>query len=344
MRALTWALAALCCGCPSPENVYRLEGELVDQDGRAVRGHEVRLLRDASPDDVRCVPMEPFAVTTTGADGRFAFDVFRYQQTLGRVAPHFFRVEASHQPSTDVSSSWTFRFPAVDVTLPPLPITVGRQLTLPGSQLEVFAEASLDGVVAWRSGGDTPGDEERPMKTLIVARALASDVLAGTPFGSWEQVGLELRIEQPGVTFGPGPVSRLRGLGCDLVAPGRSCPLTDGRMLPVTLPAGTKTLTITSSELFVFRSVLLRGLRIEGDAVAVTVETTDSLEAPQWQLAGRLLRARELVAAARGHCGEPGLFGNIDVGIRAARGVRVRADDADGNALDLTSVQEVSAR
>ena len=181
------------------------------------------------------------------------------------------------------------------------------------------------------------------MKSTIVARALASDVLAATPFGSWEQVGLELRLELPGVTSYPGDASRLRGLPCDLV-PGRPCPLTDGRMLPVALPPGTKTVAITSSEHFVFRWLLVRGLRIAGDAAAVTVETTDSLEAPEWQLAGRLQRAKDLVAAARGHCREPGVFGAIDVGIRAARGVRVRANDANGDALDLTSVQELSAR
>lgn len=343
MRALLPALALVWCGCPSPENLYRLEGEVVDQHGRAVRGREVRLLRDASFDGSRCLPMEPFAVTTTGADGRFAFDVYRYQQTLGRVTPRFFRVEASNDPLTDVLTSWTFRFPAVDVTLPPLPITTSTIPPLPPG-FETFSEATLDGVVSWRSGGGIGGDEERPMKTLVVTRGLASDVLAGTPFGSWEQVGLELRLEQPVADFPPGPVSRLRGLDCEPLWPGQPCPLTDGRMLPVALPAGTKTLTITGRELVVFRTVVLRGLRIEGEAAVVTVETTDSLDTPDWRLAGRLLRGKELVAAARGHCREPGVFGSIEVGIRAARGVRLRADDEGGNALDLTSVQEVSAR
>ncbi|MBL8921873.1 MAG: hypothetical protein JNJ54_23680 [Myxococcaceae bacterium] len=342
MRALLPAVALVWCACPSPENVYRLEGEVVDQNGRAVRGREVRLLRDASDDGARCLPMEPFAVTTTGPNGRFAFDVYRYQQTLGRVTPRFFRVEASNDPLTNVLTSWTFRFPAVDVTLPPLPITTSTIPPLPSS-FETFSEASLDGVVAWRTGGGIGGDEERPMKALQVTRGLASDVLAGTPFGSWEQVGLELRLEQPIAEVPPGPVSRLRGLDCEQLRPA-PCPLTDGRMLPVALPPGTKTLTITGRELVVFRTVVLRGLRIDGEAAQVTVETTDSLELPDWQLSGRLLRGKELVAAARGHCREPGVFGSIEVGVRAARGVRIRADDEDGNSLDLTSVQEVSAR
>lgn len=335
-------LVLVLSGCPSPEDAYLLNGQIVDQDGRPAANREVRVLRDASPDAQRCLPMEPFTTLTTGADGRFSVTVFRQQQTLGALVPRFFRVEASSDPFRAVSA-WTFRFAATDVSLPPLPIALGVAPTIPTNSAEVFSESLLDGAVAWRTGAGGAGEEDRAMPTLAVARRSTFDVLPTTPFGAYEALGLELRFEQPLPDTSVGTASKLRGFDCDGVAP-RPCPLTDGRMLPVALPKGTKGVSLTGSAIVVFRAVVVRGLRVEGEPTDVVVEATESLDEPRWETIGRLLRTKELVASARGQCRESGLFATIEVGVRAARGVRIRADDQDRNALDLVSLQELSAR
>jgi hypothetical protein len=107
-------------GCGLPEDLFVLEGSVVDKGWSPLADTEVRLLRDASIDGVRCVPMTLVASQRTDAEGRYRFDLVRQQLTLGAQQRRVFRVEVAQEPEPTVSS-FTFRFPSADLKLPALP-------------------------------------------------------------------------------------------------------------------------------------------------------------------------------------------------------------------------------
>ena len=346
MRALHLVamFAVALAGCPSPEDGFLLSGRVVDQNGVPVPGHEVRVLRDASVDGERCAPLRPFVTLVTGQNGRFATTVYRQQQTLGGPLPRFFRVEASSVSEPESMTAFTFRFPAVDVPLPDLLIATGP-VPEPMGPAEVFMESTLDDAVAWRGPNSTHLGEDRAMPTMRVARFTREDLLDANLLGidsRW--VSLELRFERPAPPVRAGNASVLRGLACDVVGEGQVCPLTDGRMLPVRLPPGTKSVAITSSEVLVLNSVAGRGLHVDGAVARVFVDSADSLEGPVWRLYASVPRASELASKGRTHCKEPGMFFSSAPGVVATRGLRLRAEDASGAALDLLSLSEVTAQ
>lgn len=343
-RHLVAAFAVALGGCPSPEDGFLLSGRVVDQNGVPVPGHEVRVLRDASVDGERCTPLRPFVTLVTGEDGRFATTVYRQQQTLGGPVPRFFRVEASSISEPESMTAFTFRFPAVDVTLPDLLIATGR-VPEPMAPVEVFLESTLDDAVAWRGPSSTHPGEDRAMPTRLVARVTRDDLIDANLLGidsRW--VSLELRFERPATPVRAGNASVLRGLACDVVGEGQVCPLTDGRMLPVRLPPGTKSVAITSPQVLVVNSFAVRGLQVDGAVARIFVDSADSLDGPVWRLYATVPRASELVANGRTHCKEPGIFFSSAPGIVVTRGLRVRAEDASGAALDLLSLSEVTAQ
>jgi hypothetical protein len=343
-RGLAWLLVSGLAGCPSPEDGFRLSGRVVDQNGVEVSGHEVRVLRDASPDGERCTPLRPFATLVTGENGRFETTVYRQQQTLGGPVPRFFRVEASSVSEPEWVTAFTFRFPAVDVPLPDLLIMTGPFVE-PTSLTEVFLESTLDGAVAWRGPTSNQPADDRAMPTMRVARLTREDVIDANLLGIDSRlVSLELRFERPAPSVRAGNASVLRGKPCDVVAEGQVCPLTDGRMLPVRLPPGTKSVAITSPDVLVVELISVRGLQVDGDVARIFVDAADSLEPPAWRLYATVPRASELVSNARTHCKEPGLFFSSAPGIAVTRGLRVRAEDASGAALDLLSLSEVTAQ
>lgn len=327
--------------CVSPEDAFVLRGAVVDEVGRPMPDQEVRILRDRSIDSERCWPMEPFTTLTTDREGRFSLTVFRQQQTLGGRTPRFFRVEASALPGW--ASAQTFRFPAADVTLSDLPVsTLGTPV--PAMLFESFTEGTLDESLAWRSGfGGLPAEErETPLRSVDRQVSFAS--LPSTGLGTFEELAVELRLERPAEPVMRGPVSRFRNLACDVVPQGEPCPLTDGRMVPVKLPPGTKTVAITSGQLEVVRSLAVRGLQVEGEPDRLLVETATSLTTPDWRPVVRVTRAREAIAAGRNHCRDPGAFFSFEIGTVAAQGFRLRVEDAAGSSLDLTWLAEVTAR
>lgn len=343
-RGLVALMTAALVGCPSPEDGFRLSGRVVDQDGVGVRGHEVRVLRDASTDGERCTPLQPFATLVTGENGRFETTVYRQQQTLGGPVPRFFRVEASSVIEPEWTTAFTFRFPAVDVPLPDLLIATAP-IREPTSPAEVFTEATLDDAVAWRGPTTFLPAEDRAMPTMRVARLTREDVIDANLLGIDSRlVSLELRFERPEPPVRAGNASVLRGKPCDVVAEGQVCPLIDGRMLPVRLPPGTKSVAITSREVLVVNSIAVRGLQVDGAVARIFVDSADSLDGPVWRLYATVPRASELVSNGRTHCKEPGIFFASAPGIVVTTGLRVRAEDASGAALDLRSLSEVTAQ
>ncbi len=338
------AVFAVLAGCPSPEDGFLLSGRVVDQNGVPVQGHEVRVLRDASVDGERCTPLRPFVTLVTGENGRFATTVYRQQQTLGGPVPRFFRVEASSISEPESMTAFTFRFPAVDVPLPDLPIATGP-VPEPMTPVEVFMESTLDDAVSWRGTTSTHPGEDRAMPTMRVARYTREDLVDANLLGidsRW--VSLELRFERPAPPVRAGNASLLRGLACDVVGEGQVCPLTDGRMLPLRLPPGTKSVAITSREVLVLNSVAVRGLQVDGAAARVLVESADSLEEPSWRLYAVAPKGAELISSARTHCKAPGAFFSTTPGAVLTRGLRLRAEDSSGAALDLRSLSEVTAQ
>lgn len=343
-RHLVSVLALALSGCPSPEDGFLLSGRVVDQNGAPVAGHEVRVLRDASVDGERCTPLRPFVTLVTGENGRFATTVYRQQQTLGGPVPRFFRVEASSVSEPESMTAFTFRFPAVDVTLPDLLIATGP-VPEPLPPVEVFLESTLDDAVVWRGPTSVHPGEDRAMPTRRVARVTRDDLIDANLLGidsRW--VSLELRFEWPAPPVRAGNASVLRGLACDVVADGQVCPLTDGRMLPLRLPPGTKSVAITSPSVLVLNSVAVRGLQVDGAVARVFVESADSLEQPAWRLYAVAPRGAELISSARTHCKEPGAFFSTSPGTVLTRGLRLRAEDSSGAALELLSLSEVTAQ
>ncbi|MDX2009668.1 MAG: hypothetical protein SFW67_05740 [Myxococcaceae bacterium] len=347
MRPLISFIALLVLGCPNPDDGFLLSGRVVDQDGRPVANHEVRVLRDTSFDGERCAPMEPFVTLSTDRAGAFATTVYRYQQSLGQPVPRFFRVETSSVFEPTWVTAAVFRFGPVDLELPEL-LILNRPLQIDPlvSFTDSFTESFLDGRVAWRSQSEVRPQEDRAMETRRVDRLTRDDFVEANLLGvdsRW--VNFEVRLERPLVPVPAGNASLLRGAPCAPSRPGEPCPYTDGRLLPVPFPEGTRTLTITTDSLLLASSVTVRGLHTSGEVARVLVERADGTdEGLAWQPWTVFPRGKELVAWSRTHCLEPGAFLTVFTGTTLTRGLRLRAEDMNGVTLDLLSLAEVSVR
>lgn len=335
-------LLLLLAGCPSPDEAFLLSGRVIDENGVGLPNVTVRVLRDTSLDTERCQPLEPFATLETDATGAYALTVFRQQLTLGRVVPRFFRVETSHPAQPSWTSALVFRFPAVDLHLPDLLVSTSGAAPPPG-ELETFTEGWLDGAVAWRSGVGTGLDEERPLTRVRVDRRLFSDVAEVSAFNMYQSYSLEARLERPLPPGSTDTISRLRGAPCEL--PGHPCPVTDGRFVPVSLPAGTRELVLSTPDIVELSEVAVHGLQVDGEPSTLNIEVNESGGAEsQWRTWVISTKVREVLVGARNHCTEPTGFLSFSLPQVLATGVRLRVEDANGDPLDLTSLSEVSAR
>ncbi len=340
MRAL-WPLLVFAA-CPSPEEAFVLSGRLIDEDGVGVPHQEVRVLRDVSPDARRCSPMEPFATLETDGAGVFSLTVYRQQQTLGRALPRFFRIETTPQLQPSWRSALSFRFPAVDLHLPDLLVPT-QGLAPPPGTFETLVEGTLDGTVAWRSGVGALFAEERALDQVKIDRRLFSDVAPVSGFNMYESYAVEARLERPTGLSQTDTISRLRTLPCDV--PGRPCPLTDGRALPVDLPANTESVSIRANEILELSELSLRGLQVEGEPDTLVVEIDESGGgAAQWRTWARSQKVREVLPAALNHCREPTGFLSFVLPRVLATGLRLRVEDTNGEPLKLVSLAEVMAR
>jgi hypothetical protein len=343
MRALFFT-ALLCAGCPSPDEAFTLKGRVVDELRQPQGNLEVRVLRDRNLDGVRCLPMLPFTTLTTDASGRFSTTLYRQQLTLGAALPRFFRVEVSSPAKSEVLSAYTFRFPAVDVALPDLPVSsTGDVPYVP--QLETFSEGLLDGVVAWCGGLNSFTAEDRQMAAREVTRTFRGDGIDSDVVGGFEVLGLELRVERPMPGFAASSTSVVRGAACDVVPVGASCPLTDGRMASATLAPGTVTVSLTWDELRAVSVSSLRAVRVEGAVAAITLEGTTPMTPGVWQpwySAPKFVI--DEVGKAATHCSEPGAFILLNPPINLVSGLRLRFEDARGTSLPILSMAEVTAR
>jgi len=339
MRALALA-AVVLSACAMPEDQFVLEGTVTDDLRAPVAGEEVRLLREQSRDGLRCVPMVLVSSAVTGAQGRYRFELIRQQLTMGAPQNRFFRVEVG-EPGVH-TSAFVFRFPSVDLSLPPLPLPTGAVDGLPGAGKLSEVETFVDGFMAWRGGGAAGGDRES-MSRAVDRQA---DVLTVTrdSLGGTEEVPLEWRLEGPLVpqpALGETPASR--GGACDVGPAGGACPLTDGRYLPFVFAPGTKTATLTLPEAVSLGAVALHGLVLGGEAVSARVEVSfdDVTPVTPFMRFGLSPGDQRLAATS---CEEPGQFLALPVDVPLLRPKRVRlrfvgADDLD---VELRSLSEVS--
>ncbi len=321
-----------------------LSGRVVNELREPQGNVEVRVLRDRNLDGVRCLPMLPFTTLTTDERGRFSTTLYRQQLTLGAALPRFFRVEAGSPAKPDVLSAYTFRFPAVDVALPDLPVSSrGDVPYVP--QVQTFSEGLLDGVVAWRGQLNPLTAEDRQLAGRRVTRTFRGEGIDSDVVGSFEVLGLELRVEQPINSLAASSTSLVRGAACDVVPAGASCPLTDGRMPSATLPPGTVTVSLTWDELRVVSALALRAVRVEGAVAALTLESTTPMTPGLWQ---PWYSAPKFVldefADAPTHCSEPGAFVLLFPPINIVSGLRLRFEDEQGTSLPILSMAEVTAR
>jgi hypothetical protein len=343
MRRVVLACLVLF-SCPNPDDGFLLSGRVVDQDGRPVRNHEVRVLRDVSVDGERCGPWEPFTTLTTDAEGRYATTVYRYQQTLGQPVPRFFRVEASSVFARAWVTAFHFRFGPVDVALPEL-VSFTRQpsgVDLVAGLTDRFTEARIDGALAWRGNQEVPV-EERSLTVLEVDRLTRDEFLQANLLGVDAQwLSLEARLERPFFKTEVRTPSRVRGQPCDVGSGLTRCPFTDGRMLPERLPRGTRSVAISLPEAGWVSFVSVHGLQVAGAPDRVVLETGTETEAGlEWSPWTWISRGRETIEWSRTHCSDRGAFLVTSARNTPMNALRLRVLDSAGKALELTSLAEV---
>ncbi|MCU0697384.1 MAG: hypothetical protein MUC96_12735 [Myxococcaceae bacterium] len=346
MRSLLALLGLVLVACPNPDDGFRLSGRVVDQDGVPVPNHEVRVLRDASPDGERCVLMEPFATLVTDERGTYGTTVYRFQQTLGQVVPRYFRVETTSVSEPTWVTAGLFRFGPVDAALPELPIA-RRSLgvvQVPVSFVDSFTEAELDGYLAWRGDFEVPV-EDRTLTVRRVDRVTRDTFTDANLLGIDSQwLSFEMRLERPFRTLTSELPSLARGGGCS-VAPQTACPLTDGRLLPVVLPPLTTSVAVTVPAPAVVGTVFVHGLQVEGTPAQVVLESGTRVdEGLEWRPWAPVPRGKEVIEWSRTHCRDRGAFFKVFAGVREVDAVRVSVFDAEGNRLRLTSMAELALR
>lgn len=264
MRRLALGLiSVLISGCFNPDDIFPVHGSVVSPDG--VEGLTVELLRDSSTTlgAPTCEQGTPFKTTTTDAEGRFTFDLFRAQtQSLSGRGLHCFRVQVTFPSGATARTD----LPAIgsEVNLPAFtdwraaprlegglfrfePVTdlveaedAGQLI---GHRLELL---TTDGGLAWRAEDmvtDPVGQFFRTTLRFDDARledfsgalrltALVPGVRSDAPvFGEDSSAVWLQAAETVALTGTQVPLSR--GLPCDSVA--TPCPLTDGDLAQVEL-------------------------------------------------------------------------------------------------------------
>lgn len=347
--AVPRALALLSClaplACALPEDVFVLEGALADGDGAALPAATVRLLRDASPDLFRCAPTHEVARATTDARGGYRFELIRQQVTLGG-APRVFRLESTH--ASGHVASFAFRFPDADLRLPPLPVASSARV-VPGLFPRVGLperEAFVDGALAWRGPfAQSPPLEGRDAVARVVRRQSTTLAVDTNALGSTQEVPVGVRFEEPLVPltrYGAAPLSR--GVPCNVAPDGDACPLTDGRFLPVRLPADTRAVVLTFPQDTPVRALWLRGLVV--DSAFTTVKVEWSFDTSEQWASFKTVAVGDVAAALPWACDEPGLFlGPLDISVGPVpkpRQLRLRFLDDAEDTKPILFLSEVS--
>lgn len=339
VRALALATLALSA-CAMPEDQFLLEGTVIDDLSSPAAGVEVRLLREQSRDGLRCVPMLDVLQTTTDQNGQYRFELIRQQLTMGEPRNRAFRVEVGERGV--LTSSFTFRFPSVDLRLPVLPLPVEGMNGPLGRDTAEEVETFVDGYVAWRGSAAAGGDREAMARR--VSRQASILTLTRDAVGGTEDLPVEWRLEhplEPRPASGATPVSR--GVACDVGPDGGPCPLTDGRYLPFVFPPGTKGATVALAENLSIGAVAVHGLLLGGEAVTARLDVSfDDVTPPAPYLRfGLSIDAQRFAAAS---CEEPGEFLAlpVDLSFPRPKRLRLRFLDATDTSVELRSLSEVS--
>lgn len=314
MKRLALALiAALISGCFNPDDIFPVHGSVASPDG--VEGVTVELLRDSSTTlgAPTCEQGTPFKTTTTDAEGKFSFDLFRAQtQSLSGRGLHCFRVQV--------------KFPSGATARADLP-AIGGELTVPGftdwrasPRLEAgefrftpvtdLAEAedagqlighrldfvTMDGGLAFRAEdviADLGGQFQRqPLRfgaEAIEDFAGALHLTALVP--AVREEGVSFRGESVAVWLEAAeklPIAgtalpQSRGLPCPSVA--QPCPLTDGQLEPVELLVRQSVSLDFPGEIDA-GALVLRGLQTLSPTFAVQFFASDGGRVQARSLAG----------------------------------------------------------
>ncbi|MHB8873190.1 MAG: hypothetical protein ACYC8T_05835 [Myxococcaceae bacterium] len=348
MRATGFLLALallLAPGCGLPEDLFVLQGSLVDWTGRPLGDTEVRLQRDASLDGIHCAPMVELARTRTDAEGRYRFELIRQQLSLGSPRRRSFRVEAT-DPSTQVSS-FTFVFPSVDLTLPPLPVSSAPLPAEGWADVLEETDVTVDGVLAWRGAAiASVAAEGREARLLDVTRQLGTLQLVRDSFGGTEDLALQLRFERSRTSWAnPGIAPDSRGVACSVGPESDPCPLTDGRFLPFRLPPDTRAIVLTFPNDRPVGALWFHGLSVEGDFSRVELEWSPTLTDAFKPYLSVAVDTRA-VANSRLSCDEPGAsLGPLAMSLGAVprpQRLRMKFLDPSKKALPVQWLAEVS--
>ena len=267
MRRLALGLiSVVISGCFNPDDLFPVHGRVVSVDG--VEGLTVEVLRDSNTTlgAPTCEQGTPFKTTTTDAEGKFSFDLFRAQtQSLSGRGLHCFRVRVTFPSGATARTD----LPAIggEVNLPDFTdwraaprLEAGLVRFTPVRDLAEAEDAGqrishrlefliADGGLAWRAEdqvvdptGQISGlftqqlrfDEARleDFSGQLRLSALVPGVRSEAPVFGEDSSSVWLEAaEKVSLTGTKAPLSR--GLPCDSVA--TPCPLTDGDLAQVEL-------------------------------------------------------------------------------------------------------------
>lgn len=334
---MRWAalLFGLCAtGCPLPEDSFVLSGRVVSRTGAPLPDTEVTLSRNLRPSETRCDELVPLRSVRTDADGRYEFTLIRQEITAGVLARRFFSVEFAD--GDDRRLSKRFWFPDGDLELGDLGV-FEPTLTL--------SESRVDGRLAWRrERGGAGFATEQPYSLGLVETRRDWVTVSLDSLGRTDTVPVESRTAWPATEQSPPSFTFLpqsRGARCPFldVTP---CPLTDGRYLPVELPADTPALVLDFGAPRPVTTVVFHGLVLARVAVKVRFDLSLFSGSMEWVPMEPFTLDGRLQQRSAEQCTEPGLFFRAETqGLAEAVMVRAVFEDGEGKVVPIVAVQEV---
>lgn len=335
-RGVACVLLTGLSGCPMPEELYVLSGQVLDSEGVPAAEVEVRLLRNQVASDTRCDSLEALDTTRTDSTGHYRFSLLRQQVNRGVPGQRFFRAEVDGAGHVFSQSFW---FPNADLDLGVL-----QKELVPSDAYEML-ETRIDGRLAWRDflkgrpegRFDLPHDTRR-VDALREWRSVPIDSL-----GRFEVIPVEWRREAPW-TRGDSDVPRVRDIACpDIdVSP---CPLTDGRYIPYVLAPNTRAIVLHLTKERHLRSVDFSGVVLERAAARLLIEFNDQPTTGDWNAFESVLLSSATQKISPDSCNEPGAF----MTVLASRSltpamVRLVFIDERGESVPILSLSEVALR
>ncbi|MBL8912610.1 MAG: hypothetical protein JNM17_18095 [Archangium sp.] len=302
MRRALIFMSVLAAGCFNPDDIFPIHGQVVSPQG--VEGLTVELLRATDTGfNGSCEDAKAFKTTTTDAEGKFTFEVFRAQSMkLGGSGQFCFRARVAFPSgtvaSTDVGGiftemtlskfhDWEPNARLENGELKFSPLFAVEDAEDAGDTLSHRAEfTTSDGGLAWVAddlftefgdGMSPPPVTRAPMKFdarqvedfsgELVFSAAFSERLGEEfgPFGSFNSTTVNVVAAQRLPVMGT-TVPLSRDAGCP---PARPCPLTDGALAVADL-GSRNAVTLELPAPVLVSSVVLRELENSAPVIIAT--------------------------------------------------------------------------